>query len=219
LKDYKFKHLGQNLFLHPHRAVFWEEQELLLIADLHLGKASHFRKSGIPVPELVHNDDFDRMETLLLHYQPQKVVFLGDLFHSGYNKSWQRFTRFVRSQKDIDFVLIVGNHDIMDMEQYTGMMVVDKMRIAPYLLTHKPMSQGKHAQFYNISGHVHPAIKIRAHARQSFRVPCFYFSKDYCILPAFGNFTGTGQLTDVRNSDEIFIVADHEVLPLNGFVH
>ena len=55
----------QRLELLPEKAVFWVEKQTLIIGDLHFGKAGHFRKSGIPVPEMIHSKDFITLEKLL----------------------------------------------------------------------------------------------------------------------------------------------------------
>ena len=48
---HSFSFQGQTLILHPAKAIFWKEKSRLLLADVHLGKAGHFRKVGIPVPQ------------------------------------------------------------------------------------------------------------------------------------------------------------------------
>lgn len=215
MKDYKFKHLNQNLLLHPYKSVFWQEQKILLIADLHFGKATHFRKAGIPVPEDVHKEDFSRMELLVRHYNPARIIFLGDLFHSEYNHSWQSFKQFIETKIGIRPELIVGNHDVLEQKEYTFMDIyIDHLIIQPFILTHKPLDEQSSSRLYNLCGHLHPGISIRASARQSFRVECFFFSKNHGILPAFGNFTGTSKVSARSAEDQIFAIAENQVMLL-----
>ena len=49
--------LDQTLWLSAERAVFWEEEQSLILADLHFGKTGHFRKSGIGVPQTIYRED------------------------------------------------------------------------------------------------------------------------------------------------------------------
>jgi DNA ligase-associated metallophosphoesterase len=215
LKDYKFKHLGQNLLLHPYKSIFWKEKQILFISDLHFGKATHFRKGGIPIPEEVHEQDFIRMELLVKHYKPARIIFLGDLFHSEYNHSWQSFKHFIEFKIGIKPELVVGNHDVLQQKEYAFMNIyIDHLIIEPFILTHEPLDNKSDFKLYNLCGHLHPSISIKGSARQSFRVECFYFSKKHGILPAFGNFTGTSKLPVRLAEDQIFAIAENEVIPL-----
>ena len=66
--------------------------------------------------------------------------------------------------------------------------------------------------YYNLAGHVHPSIKLRGKARQSLRLPCFYFSDQNGLLPAFGKFTGTAIIRP-KKTDQIFApVSDSEIM-------
>ncbi len=215
LKDFKFYHLEQNLLLHPYKSLFWAEQKILFFSDVHFGKATHFRKSGIPISEEIHHEDFSRIIFLINHYQPQRVIILGDLFHSAYNSSWKIFKIFCETEITIKLELVMGNHDIMDYKQYdflqlhTGNLIID-----PFILSHKPLNNKEINNYYNLCGHIHPSIKISGTAKQSFRVECFYFTKNQGILPAFGNFTGTSKMTRNTPEDEIFAVTEDEIIHL-----
>ena len=73
---------GQTLRLLPERAIYWEEGDLLILSDLHLGKSGHFRKNGIPAPANVHLDDLRGLLELADSLKPLAVLVIGDLFHS-----------------------------------------------------------------------------------------------------------------------------------------
>ena len=68
---------GENLQLHPFRAIYWQREKMLLLSDLHLGKATHFRKAGIAVPKTLGDVNWDKLAGLLLDFQPKRVLFLG----------------------------------------------------------------------------------------------------------------------------------------------
>jgi DNA ligase-associated metallophosphoesterase len=216
LKDYKLKHLGQNLLLHPYKTLFWREQNILFLSDLHIGKAAHFRKSGVPIPEKVHESDFSRLEHVIQAYNPQRLIFLGDLFHSMHNTTWEAFKIFITKKINIKPELVVGNHDILDEHQYSFLTLhTNYVIIKPYLLSHKPLPENMISDFYNLCGHLHPSVKLRGGARQSLSVACFYFGKKHGILPAFGNFTGSSKLPNWEKSDQIFAITENQVIPLH----
>ena len=66
----------QTFHLHHLKAAFWEEESSLLITDLHLGKAAHFRKAGIAVPSMVADANWDRLLNLLLEFKPKKSTII-----------------------------------------------------------------------------------------------------------------------------------------------
>jgi len=206
------KILGQTLCLSPEKAIFWKEKGLLIIADLHLGKAGHFRKSGIPVSDLVHNKDLFTLDKLIAKWQPIEVIFLGDLFHSDHNQGWEVFRRWIKSKAPLTFTLVLGNHDVLDPKEYriSNLKVIETLELAPFSLTHIP----EETQAYNLAGHIHPAIKLSGKGRQSLRVPCFYFGLQNGVLPAFGHFTGTG-LIKVTKNDSVYGIADNQVIKFN----
>ena len=195
--------------------MYWERYRILLIADLHLGKATHFRKSGIPIPESIHQTDIDRLDYLMKNYKPARVIFLGDLFHSLVNNSWKKFRDFCENKIEIEAELILGNHDILDHVHYDFLKVhQDILELDPFILSHKPLASTDLRGRYNICGHLHPSIRISGLAKQSVRVECFHFSKSHGILPAYGNFTGSSKMAINASTDRIFAVTNQKIIPL-----
>ena len=192
----------------PQRAVFWSSKSMLIISDLHLGKAGHFRKHGIPISRKVHLVDLQNLAQLIDQCTPAKVILLGDLFHSFENKEWLDFIRFVDYYPQIKFILVKGNHDILGNYPAT-LQVVDKLEVEPFSFTHIQSDEA----LYNISGHIHPGITIRGRARQGMTFACFLFGKKNAVLPAFGQFTGIKKIRPVK-SDKVFAIAEDQVIEL-----
>ncbi len=204
---------GQTLELHPLKGIYWVEKKALLLADLHLGKAAHFRRAGIAVPPGVQHENYDRLINLLLEYRPERVLLLGDLFHSELNASWQEFSDLLAQFSAIRFELIPGNHDILDPVHYlqAGLLVhpLDWVE-GPFLLTHHPRAEYP-AGLYGLAGHLHPGIRLYGAGRQSLRLPCYYFGEKGGVLPAFGAFTGVSVLT-VEEEDQVYAITATEVV-------
>jgi DNA ligase-associated metallophosphoesterase len=201
----------QHLELLPSGVVYWEEEEVLLISDVHLGKVTHFRKYGAAVPHLAIEKNFKVLQDLLLTYNPKTVCFLGDLFHSSLNLEWQLFENWVLNMTS-KIILIAGNHDIISPLKYEnlGITLVEELIWGPFLLTHYPEER---AGLFNFSGHIHPAVHLRGQGRQSLRLPCFFKNKHQMILPAFGAFTGTHVLKK-KQADEVYAIADAMVIKI-----
>ena len=68
---------GVKLRLLREKALIWDEKKLLVLADLHLGKVTHFRKEGIPLPKEVEKDNYDRFSYLLLNNDIERVIILS----------------------------------------------------------------------------------------------------------------------------------------------
>lgn len=205
---------GAELELHPYRAAYWVQHRLLLIADVHLGKVQHFRREGFPLPQDVSNTNWDKLIGLLLEYGPERVLFLGDLFHSDYNAEWEEFCDLMQRFPGVQFELIRGNHDTLSSAAYqrAGLTVyAEQVVLDDILLSHHP--QKEHRFAYNLSGHVHPAVFMRGNGRQRLKLPCFFFAPRTGILPAFGAFTGTKVLTPTEE-DRVFVLTDTSVLPV-----
>ncbi len=201
----------QNLILHPSGVVYWEEEEVLLISDVHLGKVTHFRKYGAAIPQEVILKNFEVLQDSLSLYKPKTVCFLGDLFHSSLNREWQLFENWVL-KSSVKITLIAGNHDIISPLKYEnlGISLVPELIWGPFLLTHYPEER---VGLFNLSGHIHPAVRLRGKGRQSLRLPCFFKNKHQMILPAFGAFTGTHVMKKKRE-DEVYAIADAMVIKI-----
>lgn len=185
---------GQELTFLRHKALWQEEEGMLLIADTHFGKARHFRKGGIPIPENIHESDFALLAELIRTNKARKVVFLGDLFHSDWNTHWQVLEHFMKEFSQVSFELVKGNHDILQENIYAQSLLTvhhHPIQLGAFLLSHEPVkAQG----LVNICGHLHPGIRLSGRAKQRLKFPCFYLSEDRIVLPAFGSFTGTMEI-------------------------
>lgn len=204
---------GERLILHPYKAIYWESRSILLIADLHLGKARHFRASGIPVPQGAGDSNWDRLISLFLEFKPDRVIFLGDLFHSAYNTSWDEFCQLLNQFHTIQFELVVGNHDILQASHYAKARMTlhpNTLYEAPFLFSHEPLEEPK-SDKYNLAGHIHPSVRLKGNGRQYLRLPCFYFGTSQGILPAFGAFTGTATIQP-KKGDQVYVIAEDVVM-------
>lgn len=200
----------EEFLLLPQRAVFRPFQRQLILSDLHLGKASHFRKQGIAMPRQSHLKDLDKFNYLLHVWKPKTVVLLGDLFHSSYNREWLWFKALLNQHQHIHFVLVEGNHDILEQDDYRMSNLTTTSHIAEdrLLFTHHPQVENG---MVNICGHVHPGIRLTGIARQSISFPCFYHKASQFLLPAFGELTGLF-LIEPSTDETCYIIANNKVV-------
>lgn len=206
------------LQLWPQRAAFEPELGLLLVADLHLGKAVSFRRLGVPVPEATTDEALARLDELLAATGAGGIVFLGDLLHSARSHAAATLaavSAWRARHPDLALTLVRGNHDAHagDPPASLGVRVLDgPLRLGPWALQHEPQPV---AGAYTLAGHVHPCAVVGGRGGDRLRLPCFHFGAQVGVLPAFGPFTGMHALPTgpgVRR----FAVAGERVQALPG---
>lgn len=198
---------GQTLWLSAMRVAYWEEARTLLAADLHFGKTGHFRKSSIPIPQSVFRQDMQRLFDQVQHFQPDRLMILGDMFHSLHNAELEWFGSWRENRANMAITLVKGNHDILSHHHYQKLaieVVEQTLHAAPFLLTHEPDLKAG-ASTWTIAGHVHPGVQLQGLGKQSARFPCFHLHQRQLMLPAFSDFSGLHCVRPKRN-DQIFAI-------------
>lgn len=208
----------QTFILLPQKALYWKEQNILVVSDVHFGKSGHFRKHGIAVPDEVNKTNIQKLEELIDLISPQKIFFLGDLFHSEMNAEAKKFKDWRRAHSDIAMILTIGNHDILTRFEFEkmGLECVNQYEIDPFIFMHDE-SDSISSVYYPITGHLHPAVKVSLKGRQRLYVPCFYFGKTHCMLPAFGIFTGNYRIKPAQN-DFVYGVVEKEIVDISSLI-
>ncbi|MBA4166248.1 MAG: ligase-associated DNA damage response endonuclease PdeM [Chitinophagaceae bacterium] len=207
----------QSLCLSADRSIYWEQENSLIVSDLHFGKTGHFRKAGIAVPQSVFKEDIQRLLALVQYFKPSALIVVGDMFHSHANKELDLFARWRDDFADLKIQLIKGNHDILRRSWYddTRIEISDKtLKIKSFCFQHDPgdcSDDESNEEYYVFSGHIHPGITINGMGKQSLTFPCFYFSDTYCILPAFSRFTGTVSIRP-KEDDVTFAIVNNTIL-------
>ena len=195
---------------------------MLVVSDLHLAKAEHFRSNGFAVPSTVDFQTLAVLTSVLNACRPETLVLLGDLFHSSPNRAWEDFEAWLKEEKKAGLsagILVRGNHDRAHDIVYEamGLDVVDMLEKQGVVLTHEPDDDLPKGTQIHLCGHVHPAVVMRGVGRQSERVPCFAQSSTGCeagyrlTLPAFGAFTGMHAI-EPKRGEEVYLVTEREVI-------
>jgi DNA ligase-associated metallophosphoesterase len=212
-----FKLLNQDFLLTPQRAIYWQQEKTLIAADVHLGKVGHFRKAGIAVPRDMEQDDLAVLSDLIHEYRPEKLLFLGDLFHSDMNADWEWLRLWRQQFPKLHIILIRGNHDIVHDDHYHQLNIElhASLLMEPFRMLHHPQSETEldNLNGYVLCGHIHPGVNLKGKGRQSLTLPCFAFGKRQGILPSFGRFTGRVAIRSLA-TDRIFAVLKDKVMAI-----
>ncbi len=206
----------QQLWLSHQRCIFWEDKKVLILSDSHFGKIGHFRKEGIGLPQGVYNDDLKRLVNIIQYFKPEKVIFVGDLFHSYQNKEIEQFHKLRKETIDIPLILVKGNHDVLSDNIYKDLHIEyheSSLQLEPFSFAHDIQSIKNKDDLYYFTGHIHPGIQIKSKAKQAVQLPCFYFKNHFSYLPAFSLFTGTVKVK-ANPGDAIFMISKDNIIPL-----
>jgi|SRR5580704_10453018 DNA ligase-associated metallophosphoesterase len=207
----------QKLWLSPERLVYWENEKALIVSDLHFGKTGHFRKSGIAVPQAIYKEDLQRLFTQIQYFQPSQLIIVGDFFHSSANKEIDLFQKWRKSLPGISIHLIKGNHDILQGDWYASCDITLNEKYlskSEFTFIHDIAEAGTRVSgSYFFSGHIHPGIRMNGVGKQSLCFPCFYFGKEYAVLPAFSHFTGVAVIEPKKN-ENVFAIVGKKIVQL-----
>lgn len=208
---------GRQFWLLPDKAVWEPDRQRLYLADVHLGKAEHFQKSGLPLPVGADQDTLMRLAWTIGAVNACAVWILGDLFHSRENASVASWQRFREAFPEVTFALVPGNHDIMSAVRYKdlGLEVLEATHTEDgWVFTHAPPEVKKQEEkSWTMVGHVHPGVRIRGKGKQALRLPCFRLGGQEFWLPAFGKLTGSMEIRP-QKGDFLAVIAGNEVLEM-----
>lgn len=207
---------GEPMRLLPQRAAFLPRAGLLLVADLHLGKAQSFRRLGVPVPHGTTGESLARLDDCVAATGARGIVFLGDLIHSARARApqtWDQVAAWRVRHAGLDLTLVRGNHDRHAGDpppEWRIACVEEPLRLGPLALAHHPEPV---EDAYVLAGHLHPAIYVGGRAHDGLRLPCFHFGAGVGLLPSFGAFTGSHVLRRAPG-DRVYAVHDGGVVAL-----
>jgi DNA ligase-associated metallophosphoesterase len=169
-------------------ALYWPEEGVLAVADLHLEKGSSFAARGVLLPPYDTAATLARLSRLIVRYAPRVVVALGDSFHDGGGPS--RIADADRAELDSlqrgrEWVWIAGNHDPDPVDGLGGVSAA-ALAIGALIFRHQPEAG---APVGEIAGHLHPVARVHGRGRTVSR-RCFAGDGRRLVMPAFGAYAG-----------------------------
>jgi DNA ligase-associated metallophosphoesterase len=167
--------------------LFWPEESLLVVADLHLEKGSSFARRGVLLPPYDTAATLVRLAMLIARYAPRVVVALGDSFHDGGGPA--RLADTDRAtlkglQRGRDWIWITGNHDPEPAEGIGGRFLASFTQ-GGLTFRHEPAENAT----AEIAGHLHPVARVVRRGRAVSR-RCFAADGARVVMPAFGAYAG-----------------------------
>lgn len=199
---------GETLELLGEKAAWDPARRVLLLADLHLGKAETFQAHGIPLPSDGDASTLNALLELAHRLEPEAVLVLGDLIHSrlGLTGELRAKLSALPDLLGCPLRLIGGNHERGSW--IDGLVQEPAQALGPWWLSHEPHPRSGHL---NLCGHLHP-VAVVGSGKERLRLPCFALDRDAArlALPAFGSLTGGHPCSE---GEDIWLIADGTVVP------
>jgi DNA ligase-associated metallophosphoesterase len=195
-------------------ALYVPDFSALLVADLHLEKASSLAKRGVHLPPYDTRATLELLSLSLAAARPKRLVLLGDSFHD--DEACQRIDRsdvaeLARLTGGIDVIWLAGNHDPSPPRELGGQFA-EEIALGPIALRHVPGAIA--LEECEIAGHLHPAASLAQRGR-SLRRKCFIGHERRLVMPAYGSFTG-GLSVSAAPFQAIFPDGDFSVWMIGG---
>jgi DNA ligase-associated metallophosphoesterase len=173
-------------------ALFWEEERLLVVSDLHLEKGSSFAARGVLLPPYDTVATLGRLGMVIARYDPRSVIALGDSFHD--REAHERLSApdrvaLAALQARRDWIWISGNHDPI-LPSDLGGAVAQEVALGGIVFRHEPTGA-----VGEIAGHLHPKARVSTRGRSMER-RCFACDGERAVMPAFGAYTGGLSIRD-----------------------
>ena len=180
---YSFPLNGADLTALPSGALYWPDQNLLTVSDLHFGKAERLaRRGGTLLPPFDTIETLSRLDRDITAANPAQVICLGDSFddlEAALGLPEQSRLWLTRLMAGRNWTWVMGNHDPGPIN--LGGTHRTEITLGPLSFRHI----ADPAQTGEISGHYHPKARIAGQSRA-----CFLLDASRLILPAYGAYTG-----------------------------
>jgi hypothetical protein len=183
-----FSFAGETFAATADGALFWPAQKALLVADLHLEKASWFARLGQFLPPYDSHATLSALARDVERTGASRLFCLGDSFHDSFGcERLQANARELLTELTgrLDWTWIVGNHD-PGFADHCGGKLADEVELGGIVLRHEAVRGDPRPE---MSGHYHPKLRVSLSGRRVSR-RCFVESRTKLILPAYGSLTG-----------------------------
>ena len=183
-----FSFAGETFVASPEGALHWPARNALLVADLHLEKASWFARLGQFLPPYDSVATLTALDEVVRATGATRLYCLGDSFHDRFGCDRlpdQARALLLDMTSRLEWTWILGNHD-PGFADHCGGTLVEEMEVDGIVLRHEAHPDDPRPE---MSGHFHPKYRVQVRGRRVSR-RCFVASASKLILPAFGSLTG-----------------------------
>lgn len=168
-------------------ALWWEDERVLVVSDLHFEKASSYAARGQMLPPYDTRATLARIHRQVAALAPRTIISLGDSFHDRRARprmAADDVAAIRRLTAACDWVWVEGNHDPKPPEDLGGRAAAELI-IGPLAFRHIPSGAPG-----EIAGHLHPCARVVGRSGRTVRARCFAMDGERLVMPAYGALTG-----------------------------
>ena len=193
------------------RSLYLAREKTLVVADVHWGYADSHRRVGNLLPRWGDEETSRRLRRLLGHYQPARMIWLGDSLHTG--KSAHVAEEFLAGlSREIEMIVLAGNHDgawpRADRHEY---------RQGNCFFHHGHRTREIEAGLIEIVGHIHPAISWSDGAGLRLKVPALIEGPRRIVLPSFSDWSSGAVWNDrLEEGEKLWLISRKKIWAANG---
>ena len=210
MTSYSWSWEQEQLIFLPERALWRQKGRILMVADLHLGKAEAFQAHGVPLPSDADTGTLNPLLDLCERWKPRLLIILGDLIHSrlGLTQRLRDLLCELPALCGCEIQLIGGNHDRGSW--LDGLPQHPSQALGELWLSHEPEEAPMPGKV-NVCGHLHPVTRLQSRV-DCLRLPCFAYDPEAprLVVPAFGQLTGGH---DCGERYRQWLVAEGSIVP------
>jgi DNA ligase-associated metallophosphoesterase len=214
---------GMTLALHPSGAAWLVDARTLIVADLHFEKGSSYARGGQFLPPYDTRATLRRLQALVKHYEPERVIALGDSFHDGGaadRLDEEEIALLAGLTRGTHWVWVEGNHD-PEPPAWLGGTIMGELALGGLTFRHIPNTEPCAGE---VAGHVHPVVRVHR-GGLALRRRCFVSDGLRLLLPAFGAYTGGFDVREEAVTSlfaremAVFAMGKERVYAVSGPVH
>ncbi|GEM_PF-2635296 len=217
MQDY-YNHIIQDtpLLVTPEKTMFWQAANTVIISDLHLGRSRKIKSGNI----IIHTPDYQHELQRLMHqlyfFKAERLIILGDFTYSIVNKIPEQFDNWRKNFSGMQIIWVKGKEDVLEEAWYRqhGVDIVyhtfneGAFSFMYDINKYNALQPSSLVTGYPISGHLQPTINRKIDGVQQVDLPCFYFTNDKCLLPAFSGY-GKGHKVKQQAGEDVYAVINN----------
>ncbi|MGD9962583.1 MAG: metallophosphoesterase [Thermoplasmata archaeon] len=209
--------LSERLRILPGGAALIVPEDVLVVADLHLGCEASLERDGLSLPRVQTRKIREYVLGLVDSVSPSRLVVAGDLKHNfsrNLTQEWQDVSRFVQDlSRAVPVEVVRGNHDnfLSLILREFGIPLAGEADVGGVRVAHG--HTGVPSDAPTVIGHIHPSVSLRDGVDARTKDRCFLYNEsvNMLVLPAL-SLVASG-LDVVENADSDM---SSPLLPRNG---
>jgi metallophosphoesterase superfamily enzyme len=192
--------------LSSERSLYFAAERTLVVADIHWGYADSHRRIGNLLPMWGNEELARRLNRLIEHYRPARMIWLGDSLHT--RAAAPLAEQFLATLPPaLETIVLEGNHD-RGWPRANGY----EYRLGEYRLHHGDRALASEPGTIEVIGHLHPAMSWSDGAGLRLKVPALVEGPGRVILPSFSDWAaGVSWNGRLEEGEQLWLISSRKI--------